>query len=254
VIFVDEQAFDHCDARAQTVYGWRTATAGAVCVRRKILFVCHANLCRSPIAERVARHAIARLPGLRELRLSASSGGTHAATGMAMHPVAYAVLAAEGIDADGFASRPLSAELLNGAGLVLTAARRQRAACATLAPAAVCRTFTLRQFGRLAEAVDPDRLLGVEPSRRLSVLVDEALSVRGELAPAPTEEDELADPVGGTLDEMRACLTQIRASLSPVLDLLAGTARRGTPAVAALAMGRKVDFRGAVKSMRTSGR
>jgi protein-tyrosine phosphatase len=192
-----------------------------------ILFVCHANLCRSPLAERVTRHALGVQSGLRAA-LSVSSAGTHAEPGMAMHPAARAVLAEAGIDADGFASRPLSAQLLDRAGLVLAVTREQRAVCVTRAPAALRRTFTLRQFGLLARHVDPGRLAPVAPRRRLPALIEEVCRIRDEVLPLPAGEEDLADPVGGTVNEMRTCVGLIHASLRPVFGLL-GTGHPPVP-------------------------
>src|SRR5689334_5434197 len=111
-----------------------------------MLFVCRANLCRSAMAERLARAG----------GLDAASAGTHAVPDLDMPPAAKAVLLELGADPDGFASRRVDAALLAGADLVLTATRAERAHCVTLAPAAAARTFTLRQFGRYLEALPPE--------------------------------------------------------------------------------------------------
>jgi protein-tyrosine phosphatase len=167
-----------------------------------ILFVCHANICRSPMAERLARKALGPDVGV-------SSAGTHAWHGAAMHPYTEAVLAERGADTREFGSRPVTPAMLAAADLVLTASREQRAACATLLPAALRRTFTLRQFGRLAATVD---------SRGdLAQLLD---SVRGVIAqPVGPEEDDLADPLGGPVEAFRVCADEIQG----VLDVIART-------------------------------
>ncbi|MFC7483831.1 low molecular weight phosphatase family protein [Luedemannella flava] len=100
----------------------------------RILFVCHANLCRSPIAERLLRLAIGTRPGLAEVGVTAASAGTHARAETAMHPLAAEALWEMGADTGGFATRRVHAGMLARADLVLTAAREQRAACVTLAP------------------------------------------------------------------------------------------------------------------------
>jgi protein-tyrosine phosphatase len=145
-----------------------------------------------------------------------------------MHPGAAAALRELGVDAGGFASRVLSADLVAGAQLVLTATREQRAACVTLYPTALRRIFTIRQFGRLAEAAvnlpESGDVAGrgiTEPG--LNALLEAVARVRGELQPVEPEEDDLADPVNGTADDMRACARAIARSLRPALALIART-------------------------------
>jgi protein-tyrosine phosphatase len=181
-----------------------------------ILFVCHANICRSPMAERLARLALAEVIGLR-----ADSAGTHARCGDPMHPRAAQVLRDLGADATGFASRPLDPQLLAGAGLVLAATREQRAACVRLVPAVIGRTFTIRQFGRLAGAIDPVAVTGTQPGQRLGATLAAMARVRATLQPSP-DGDDLADPVGGTARDMRDCATRIQMWLRPALGLIAG--------------------------------
>jgi protein-tyrosine phosphatase len=174
-----------------------------------LLFVCHANLCRSPMAERLAHQ-------LGAGRVHVASAGTHARPGMAMHTLAESTLRELGVDPTGFTSRRIDEAMVAGADLVLTAERHQRSLCVDLVPAAVRRTFTIRQFGRLAAAAlaagldtGPDSLL-----RTIAV-------VRGELAPVPAVEDDLADPVLGTRADFLACARQLTLALEPTLALIA---------------------------------
>ena len=78
----------------------------------KVLFVCTANICRSPFMELTAR---ALAP-----ELTISSAGTHGFTAAPMESEMAAVLA-EGIDPGEFRSRPLTVDMLAEADLVLTA-------------------------------------------------------------------------------------------------------------------------------------
>jgi low molecular weight protein-tyrosine phosphatase len=168
-----------------------------------VLFVCHANICRSPMAERLAPLAFGG-------RVRASSAGTHAWQGAAMHRNTAQVLAERGAAAGGFASRPVTGALLDRADLVLTMAREQRAACVRLLPSAVRRVFTLRQFGRLAAAL-PDR-----PGD----LAELVAGVRGlTLQPVHPDEDDLADPVLGPVAGFRACADEMQR----VFAVIAGT-------------------------------
>ncbi|GAA1773551.1 low molecular weight phosphatase family protein [Luedemannella helvata] len=191
----------------------------------RVLFVCHANLCRSPMAERLLRLAVDTRPGLADAGVTAASAGTHARPRHDMHPLAADVLREFGADPDGFASQPVHAGLLCEADLVLTAARAQRATCVTLAPAVLGRTFTLRQFARLAAAVDADQVRTAGPARRVAAIVGGVHEARAHAQPVPPDEDDVPDPVGGGPEEMQACAALIQAALHPLLVLLTGGSR-----------------------------
>ncbi|NJP35166.1 arsenate reductase/protein-tyrosine-phosphatase family protein [Micromonospora thermarum] len=180
----------------------------------RVLFVCHANLCRSPMAEYLARRLLA------DRRVEVASAGTDAVEDRSMHPYAAEVAAGTGADPAGFRTRRLSREHLVGATLVLTATRRQRSVCTTLAPAVLHRTFTLRQFGRLAAAAEPAPEPAVDPLR---AAIEAAARARGRLQPAAPDADDLRDPIGGTAADFRRCAEEIERSLRPLAALI-GTA------------------------------
>lgn len=205
-----------------------------------VLFVCYANMCRSPMAERFAAHlwrerfgagaaAIgSRAAGAGPDAVTFASAGTDAADGISMVWGAATVLAEHGADNTGFRSRTLTPAILAGADLVLTATREQRGRCVTMLPEAMGRTFTLRQFGRLVTEVSDPALelshagkaavaVATGPGDRLRWLVEQAPSARGRLQPVPPADDDLADPVGQPIEVFRVCATEIRR----VLDLVA---------------------------------
>lgn len=174
-----------------------------------VLFVCHANLCRSPMAERLAR-------SLAGGRVQVASAGTHARPGRSMHALAESTLLELGADPTGFTSRLVGPSMVAEADLVLTADREQRSRCVDLVPAAVRRTFTIRQFGRLASAV-LDAGLAAGPDTLLRAIT----AVRADVAPVPGEEEDLADPVLGTREDFLACARQLTLALEPTLALIA---------------------------------
>ncbi|MET8837940.1 low molecular weight phosphatase family protein [Micromonospora sp. NPDC004540] len=188
-----------------------------------VLFVCHANMCRSPMAEFIARRLLGDLP------VTVTSAGTDAVDGAAMHPYAVEVAAGPGADPAAFRTRRLRPVHLTRATLVLTATRRQRSVCTALAPAALPRTFTLRQFARLAAAAatpEPAEATGpaVPPEDSpLRAAVAAAVRVRGRLQPAAPDADDLRDPIGGRPADFRRCAEEIERSIRPVLALI-GTA------------------------------
>src|SRR5260370_26018200 len=78
-----------------------------------ILFVCTGNMCRSPLAERLAgRWLTGSAAGV-----GVSSAGTHAGAGAAMHPDSAAALRRLRRDPRGLLSRPLTPPLAAGADL-----------------------------------------------------------------------------------------------------------------------------------------
>ncbi len=187
-----------------------------------LVFVCHANVCRSPMAERLARHAVAKRPGLRSAGIRVTSAGTHARDGTPIHPPVAEVLGRLGADGSGFRSRTVTVPLVRESTVVLTATRAQRAAVVTLLPSAVRRTFTLRQFGRLAATLDAGRLAGVPPAARLAALVDEMPAARADSQPVAAEDDDLADPVNGTTEDVWSCALEIQRSLDRVWRVIEG--------------------------------
>lgn len=157
-----------------------------------VLIVCHANLCRSPMAEYVARELLTRQLGGEASAVPVASAGTHAVPGYPMHPHAARLTAERGTDPEAFRSRPLHAEQLRTAGLILTATRAQRTTCVSLAPSALHRTFTLRQFARLATAAAEQGVVEQcwaapdgrrDPVRRLDAAVAAASRARAGLQP-----------------------------------------------------------------------
>src|SRR5919202_3336982 len=91
---------------------------------KKILFVCTANICRSPMAEAMF-NVLAEEKGLD---YQAESAGVAALIDEDMAPNARAVLEEVGIYAEGHRARQVSEEMLKEADLVLTMGPRHSAA------------------------------------------------------------------------------------------------------------------------------
>ncbi|WP_407672389.1 arsenate reductase/protein-tyrosine-phosphatase family protein [Parafrankia discariae] len=200
--------------------------------------VCTGNLCRSPMAERLAGARLGRLtvaaglPGAPEPSVLVRSAGVRAFTGGPMEPTAAAVLRERGADDTGFRSRQVTPAMVAAADIVLCATRAHRVRIVEMAPRAVRRTFTLREFARLAEAVTPSRIdrlaaevAGRHPSGRLRAagmaLGVASAGARGVAPPDDPADDDLDDPLGGGLDDFRACADAIEAALESLDRLLA---------------------------------
>lgn len=192
-----------------------------------MVYVCHANLCRSPLAEHLTRAQLACLqvePGI-----TVASAGSAAGPGTAMDAVALQVLTGRGLDAAAFRTRRLDVELLQGAYLVLAASRRLRAAVAELDPRVAAHTFTTGELARHARLLDPAALPAGNPAERLRALVDHAAANRGSVPPASPGEDDVADPFRRGPAAMRECAALLAGQSEAWVDLLAPVAPTATP-------------------------
>jgi protein-tyrosine phosphatase len=176
----------------------------------RVLMVCTANQCRSPMAEHLLRDAGSALG----LDWVVESAGVQAHNGGPMHRSAAQLLAERSIDVNGWASRRLTRAMIEQADLVLTAAAEHRRAVVMLDPSAAGRTFILLQFARFAALAGPIRLgpakVGVE-------LLDRIAQVRGELQPVGPDEDDIPDPIGKPSRAFTACFSQVQAAIESVL-------------------------------------
>ncbi len=91
--------------------------------RKKILFVCTGNTCRSPMAEMLLKERLKTL-GLKGF--SVSSAGTRAKRGDTIHPLALQTLAENGITVEEFHSRKVTDKLLLEAFVIVCMNAEQR--------------------------------------------------------------------------------------------------------------------------------
>ncbi|MDD5705386.1 MAG: low molecular weight protein arginine phosphatase [Kiritimatiellae bacterium] len=145
-----------------------------------MLFVCSGNVCRSPMA--------AAMLEVRRGKRSAwcvTSAGTMALAGLPASEEAIVALAEIGIDLTGHRSRPLLAETMTSAALIVPMTRSHR-----------------------------DTLLRLQPQAR-----DKVFLLRG-FEPQPGASQDLEDPIGGSLATYRNCRDAIQACLPGLLRFL----------------------------------
>jgi protein-tyrosine phosphatase len=194
----------------------------------RLLFVCTGNICRSPFAEILTRHLLrSRLGGRAARAFDVSSAGVQAVVGSAMHPDSRAELAPwnlHGAPAAGFTARQLHPAMIERSHLVLGVTPRHRSAVVARCPAALPTAFGLREFARLAAAVDPGQL-PVHPVARAHALVDLAQLQRGLVPPDP-DGDDIPDPMGRPRAAHHHAAQLAHAAVTAVVDVIGSAARR----------------------------
>jgi RpiB/LacA/LacB family sugar-phosphate isomerase len=170
---------------------------------KTFLFVCTGNICRSPMAEALFRHAT---KGRNEYR--AISAGLGAVDGQP--PSAYSVQAMRelGVDIGRQRSHMLTAEMVRDADLILGMTHSHVDTITLLYPQAAEKTFLLREFD---QTLDPF-------------------------------EKDISDPIGGSYDVYRHCRDQIEQGIASLLRYLdqsetAHTVRTAAGRTARLAIG-----------------
>jgi protein-tyrosine phosphatase len=142
-----------------------------------LLVVCTANVCRSPLAQRILQRELAGAGWLGDVGVS--SAGTRAEEGWTMCSVSATELSDAPEDsafAEAHRSRLLSREAVQQAALVIAMEREQRSLIAQLAPGSQGKVYTLREVESLA-GVLVER--GTEPPADLPALAAALHSVRG---------------------------------------------------------------------------
>ncbi|WP_327083433.1 low molecular weight phosphatase family protein [Mycolicibacterium elephantis] len=165
-----------------------------------VLFVCTGNICRSPLAERLA---VAYASRFNVPNFKATSAGTGAVTGQAIHPEAARVLQNLGGDPSNFVARQITANLALGADLILTMTTAHRDFVLQLAPTRLRRTFTFIEAVRIITKCDAQ---GIDD---LAVLRPH---IKGESL-------DVADPIGRTMEFHAAIGAQIAEAIPPILEL-----------------------------------
>jgi protein-tyrosine phosphatase len=190
----------------------------------RVLHVCTGNICRSPLAEHLMRDGLHKRLGADADRFVVESAGTWGHTGSPMETYALSTLRTYDVDGSAFAARELVAEHVVAADLVLGATREHRAAAVVLHPRAAARTFTLREFARLAAAVDGTALPAGDPVERARALVLAVAANRGLVPPQRPGDDDVDDPYQAPASAFATCGALVHSTLQGPLDLLGGPA------------------------------
>lgn len=145
----------------------------------RILIVCAANLCRSPLAAAAFERVVAQ-QGLED-RITIDSGGIDPPPGHSVCPEIVRLAASRGLHSRSLphhVARPVSVAQLAAADLVLATDRRVRSELVKRTPYLAGRTFTLREAADLADLVAGE-LRGQSLSRRLTSFAATMNATRG---------------------------------------------------------------------------
>lgn len=181
----------------------------------RVLTVCTGNIHRSPAAQFLLAEGFGPHSGI-----VVASAGTRAVVDAPVGEQVATLLRADGIDAGSFAARRITEPDVRSADLILGMTRAHRGHAATLWPASVRRNYTLKEFARAAERVDPEELSAWagsdEPRARLLALTELASRNR---EPAPPEADDIVDPDGQGDDVVEQVYREIREAVLTIVGV-----------------------------------
>lgn len=179
----------------------------------RILVVCTANVCRSPVAERLLARQLVEHHRPAIVASAGTHGGQHE-----VHPHTVDAAGAVGLDLSDHRSRAVDAPMLAGEGadLVLTMEREHLRHIVALDPSVWPRAFTLREAVRRASQLGPAGDSFHEWRSQLGAGRRAADLLR------PDPADDVADPYGGPaaghasmvtdLDQLTATLARLLAA------------------------------------------
>jgi sulfate adenylyltransferase len=167
----------------------------------QVLFVCTANICRSAFAEVLARHLLGP-----DSSTVVASAGTYGLPAHPLNPDIGRFLPA-GADAHGFASRPVTRGLVEGADLVLAMEAVHRQFLLEEYPASFRKVLTLGQFAEAAQQAD---------GLRGRALLESVTRQRPPMRP----EHDVADPYRRGREANQRAAAQIAGLLAVALPAL----------------------------------
>lgn len=172
----------------------------------RILVVCTANQCRSPMGEVIARDLLRR----KDLVGAVTSAGTGALDGIEATDSAQRTVRRLGLDLAAHLSRQVTPSIVAGTDLVLAMERRHLVDLTNDNHASLVCSYTIPELAALAAATP--RMRGEVTSKWLARVGDGRTPTHALQAP------EIEDPTGRSLRKHRATAATIAECLSRILD------------------------------------
>jgi protein-tyrosine phosphatase len=183
-----------------------------------LLFVCTGNICRSPLAERLAASWAEQSLGAAAAMVRIKSAGTNALDGRPMDTRSAAALVELGGNPLGFVAQSVVADAVTNADMVLTMTRRQRRTVLSQAPRGLRHTFTLPEAADLLSTADLTGIVQLPlrvRARELAVRLNAGRARR-----FVEESDDVLDPIGQSGSVHNQVAARIARKLRPLADVL----------------------------------
>lgn len=179
---------------------------------RTVLFVCTANICRSPYAAGALRNLLGPDSSYQVL----SAGVRSEWLDLVGEPACPQMPRLPG-DSQTHTATQLTAELVHCADIVVAFESAHRAAVIDLVPRAQVKTYTARQIQRLSSAVSAEHWPPAAPQRSADPLKD--LNAARSWAPYADDAD-VSDPHGGGIESHHACAAEIDLIVNALASVL----------------------------------